>query len=243
MIPLSDPYFPADLQPRARDVEGAKALLAEAGYPDGLEIPHPLISVFGFGTSNLAAVLKEQLAEAGITISLARGRSDLLGHGLDEGAVLHPRLQPPPPLRSLPPDLDHRRRAVDDPLVERGVRRGGAGRRADDRFRGAEGATTATAIRLQSENDGIILPAYAPRLHAKAATLQGVVAELRQLLRFHRCLFRVAVVRMRDAGNGVILSAVEHLGVAHRATTPRCVTGRRAGTRLPATPPHRRQSA
>ncbi len=31
-----------------------------------------------------------------------------------------------------------------------------------------------TAIRLQSEHDGIILPAYAPRLHAKATNLQGV---------------------------------------------------------------------
>ena len=30
------------------------------------------------------------------------------------------------------------------------------------------------AIRLQSEQDGILLPAYAPRLHAKAKNLQGV---------------------------------------------------------------------
>ena len=30
------------------------------------------------------------------------------------------------------------------------------------------------AIRLQSEQDGILLPGYAPRLHAKAKNLQGV---------------------------------------------------------------------
>ena len=46
-----------------------------------------------------------------------------------------------------------------------------------------------TAIRLQSENDGIVLP----RLRAAPAR-QGRepargVAELRQLLRFHGCLF------------------------------------------------------
>jgi len=51
-----------------RDVEQAKALLAEAGYPDGLELTYtPEANEL---TQKMAEVVKQSLAEAGITINI-----------------------------------------------------------------------------------------------------------------------------------------------------------------------------
>ena len=173
VIPLSDPYVPADLQPRARDVEGAKALLAEAGYPDGLEIPHPLQTVFGFGTNNLAAVLKEQWAEAGIMVSIQ-----------EAGPTFWDTVWMKEPFYI--PDFNRRHPSEIFPLISITDAGQWMTHWSNEEFDAAvlAGAQTTdfevqqenygTAIRLQSENDGIILPAYAPRLHARAANLQGV---------------------------------------------------------------------
>ena len=173
-IPVSDPNFPADVQPRGRDLDGARALLAEAGYADGLEIPHPLISVFGFGTNNLAAVLKEQLAEAGITISLQEG-----------GPTFWDAVWQKEPFYI--PDYNRRHPSEVFPLISITDAGQWMTHWSDAEFDAAVQAAAettdfavqkenyGTAIRLQSENDAIILPAYAPRLHAKAVRLQGVV--------------------------------------------------------------------
>ena len=63
-----------------QDLEGARALLAEAGYPDGITLP--------LATSNLrpvwpsqAVVFKEQAAEAGVTIEIDQRPSD--GYWID----------------------------------------------------------------------------------------------------------------------------------------------------------------
>jgi peptide/nickel transport system substrate-binding protein len=172
-IPVSDPYFPDDLQPRARDLEAARELLAEAGYPDGLEIPHPLITVFGFGTNNLAAVLKEQLAEAGITISIQEG-----------GPTFWDTVWQKEPFYI--PDYNRRHPSEVFPLIS--ITNAGQWMThwSNPEFDAAVKAAAETtdfdvqkenygkAIHLQSEHDGIVLAAYAPRLHAKAANLQGV---------------------------------------------------------------------
>lgn len=172
-IPVSDPNFPADLTPRARDVEGAKALLAEAGYADGLEIPHALQTVFGFGTNNLAAVLKEQWAEAGITISIQ-----------EAGPTFWDTVWMKEPFYI--PDYNRRHPSEVFPLISvtnAGQWMTGWSNEEFDAAVVAAAQTTdfeeqkaqyGTAIRLQSANDGIILPAYAPRLHGKRANLQGV---------------------------------------------------------------------
>jgi len=70
-----------DVPEPERDVEKAKALLAEAGYPDGLEIV--LTTLDQHSVKAIAVVLKEQLAEAGITVNIEIVPSDVFyGTGL-----------------------------------------------------------------------------------------------------------------------------------------------------------------
>jgi len=69
-----------DVPEPERDVEKAKALLAEAGYPDGLEIV--LTTLDQHSVKAIAVVLKEQLAEAGITVNIEIVPSDVF-YGTD----------------------------------------------------------------------------------------------------------------------------------------------------------------
>jgi peptide/nickel transport system substrate-binding protein len=66
--PLNANYFAADIKPPARDVEAARALLAEAGYEDGLDIVLNVPDTGG--RPDLAAVLKAQWSEAGINANI-----------------------------------------------------------------------------------------------------------------------------------------------------------------------------
>ncbi|MEX2143258.1 MAG: ABC transporter substrate-binding protein [Anaerolineales bacterium] len=67
--PLYEAYFDPGVLPLARDVEAARALLAEAGYADGLVLT--LHTPNTGGRPDLAAVLKEQWAEAGINVEIS----------------------------------------------------------------------------------------------------------------------------------------------------------------------------
>jgi len=58
--------YNADLQPLHRDIRGAKALLSQAGYPQGLAVELDVIDV----RAHIGEVIKEQLAEAGIQVTL-----------------------------------------------------------------------------------------------------------------------------------------------------------------------------
>lgn len=65
-IPYKSSYYSPTGVTFARDVEGAKALLAEAGYEDGLDI-----NIFGFSyNSDLLELIQANLAEGGINITI-----------------------------------------------------------------------------------------------------------------------------------------------------------------------------
>ena len=66
--PTFQQWYAADLEVPARDPEAARALLAEAGYPDGLELD--LHTPDTGDRPDLAVVLKEQWAEAGINVNV-----------------------------------------------------------------------------------------------------------------------------------------------------------------------------
>jgi peptide/nickel transport system substrate-binding protein len=67
--PLYGSYHDDSANPPARDVEAARALLAEAGYEDGLDLVLHVPN--SGGRPDLAAVLQSQWAEAGINIEIS----------------------------------------------------------------------------------------------------------------------------------------------------------------------------
>jgi len=58
------------LPPFEQDIEGAKKLLAEAGYPDGIELSCNVGNTEGVWEQDSVAVLKEDAAKAGINIKM-----------------------------------------------------------------------------------------------------------------------------------------------------------------------------
>jgi peptide/nickel transport system substrate-binding protein len=66
--PTFQQWYSADLQVPGRDPEAARALLAEAGYPDGLQLD--LHTPDTGDRPDLAVVLQEQWAEAGIEVNV-----------------------------------------------------------------------------------------------------------------------------------------------------------------------------
>lgn len=68
VAPVHPEHFP--LPPLARDVEGAKALLKEAGYENGLDLTIDVGNTDGPWHQAACEALRDQLAEAGINLSV-----------------------------------------------------------------------------------------------------------------------------------------------------------------------------
>lgn len=67
--PLYSDFYTEDIPLPEHDVEAARALLADAGYPDGLDLTLRLPEAQNF--PDLAVVLKDQLGEAGFNIEVS----------------------------------------------------------------------------------------------------------------------------------------------------------------------------
>ena len=67
-VPSNNLGFTADNGMLGADPEKAKALLAEAGYPDGFTIP--MVNSQDNQLSNLAQIVQAQLAEVGVTLEI-----------------------------------------------------------------------------------------------------------------------------------------------------------------------------
>jgi ABC-type transport system substrate-binding protein len=61
---------PVDLPNSTQDVEKAKRLLSEAGYPNGFSTSLMYISGYDSGTNDLVAAMQDQLAKVGIKVQL-----------------------------------------------------------------------------------------------------------------------------------------------------------------------------
>jgi peptide/nickel transport system substrate-binding protein len=66
--PMYSQYFSKELQVPQRDLESARQLLADAGYPDGIDLE--LHTPDTGNRPNLAVVLKDQWAQAGINVEV-----------------------------------------------------------------------------------------------------------------------------------------------------------------------------
>ena len=68
VAPIHPEYF--QLPPLQRDVEAAKALLAEAGYPDGIDLTIDVGNTDGPWHQTLAELWRDQLKDAGINLNI-----------------------------------------------------------------------------------------------------------------------------------------------------------------------------
>lgn len=68
VAPIHPEYF--ELPPLQRDVEGARALLAEAGYADGISLTIDCGNTDGVWHQSVCEALRDQVAEAGIKLAV-----------------------------------------------------------------------------------------------------------------------------------------------------------------------------
>jgi peptide/nickel transport system substrate-binding protein len=68
VAPIHPEYF--ELPPLERDVEGAKALLAEAGHANGLELTIDVGNTDGPWHQTVCEIMRDQLADAGIRLNI-----------------------------------------------------------------------------------------------------------------------------------------------------------------------------
>ncbi|MGH2672707.1 MAG: ABC transporter substrate-binding protein [Actinomycetota bacterium] len=73
-VPPDDPYYPPDLDP-AQDIEGAKQLLADAGYPDGIDLELITSASYG-GMVDLAVAFQQVVEPAGIRVKINQWSPD-----------------------------------------------------------------------------------------------------------------------------------------------------------------------
>lgn len=73
-VPPDDPFYPPDLND-AQDIEGAKQLLADAGYADGIDVELFTSASYG-GMVDLAVAFQQVVAPAGVRVKLKQWSPD-----------------------------------------------------------------------------------------------------------------------------------------------------------------------
>jgi peptide/nickel transport system substrate-binding protein len=68
-VPPGDPLYPPDLSIRRQDIDRAKSLLKEAGYPGGLDLDLYVAEIFG-GLVDSAVVFAQAVRSAGIRVNI-----------------------------------------------------------------------------------------------------------------------------------------------------------------------------
>jgi peptide/nickel transport system substrate-binding protein len=73
-VPPDDFYYPPDLE-TGQDIEGAKQLLADAGYPNGIDVELHTSASYG-GMVDLAVAFQQVVEPAGIRVKINQGSPD-----------------------------------------------------------------------------------------------------------------------------------------------------------------------
>lgn len=184
-LPDTDPFFPSDMTATARDVEGAKSLLKDAGYPNGLDLPFDLVIVSSLGSSDIAAVAKEQLAEVGIRFNIREGGPTFWDTAYLKEPFILPdwNRRPPFEIYGLLTTTENMSKSN---LPELQAALDAASATTDIEVQKAE---YAKAQHITADQDGYLVPAYSPRLHAKSKKLQGVRPNFFSFLDFTEAKF------------------------------------------------------
>lgn len=180
-LPPNHP-FAADLPPVAHDVEKAKALLAEAGYPDGLEITLYTADLRP-GMVATAVAFQEMAKAAGITVNIEEvpGSNYWAAHWMQSPLVvsnwsLFPSADTILSLvyhSSGPWNESGLNNADLDALIE-------AGRSAADPVKRKEIYAQAQQI-IQTEG-GTLVPYFRPAFYARRANTLGVIYTLQSVI-------------------------------------------------------------
>ena len=172
-IDPSNPFW-ADVQPLAYDVEKAKALLAEAGYADGLEVTLATSEIGGPRVSDAAIALQEMLKAVGVTITLDKVPANTFYTEkymqVPFVASWWPTFGEPDVVLSLAYSSQafYNETGWIDPKLDELIAAGRA--EQDDAMR----KTIYTEVQqLISEQGGVIIPYFAPFLQAATKRLQG----------------------------------------------------------------------
>jgi peptide/nickel transport system substrate-binding protein len=169
--PVGSPWVP-DSAARKRDIEQAKALLAKAGYPDGIDIELVAADVLG-GFSDAAVVYAASAKDAGINVSIKQWPIDTY---FDQVWLKKPfyvdylgALQPLLALQlSFVPGAPYNEtflKPTKTPeFVERGLKE------TDEE---KQNAITTEAMQWQSDNEGILTTGFLDKLKIQKREVRG----------------------------------------------------------------------
>lgn len=167
--------FWADIEPLAYDVEKAKALLAEAGLADGLEVTLSLSDLGGPRVNDAAVAIQEMVKAAGITLTIEKVPTNTF---YAERYMQAPFFGAWWPAFSEPTGILPLAYTSTAPYNESGW----SDPQVDELIASAQGETDtekrkqtyATIQQLISEQGGVLIPYFAPFLQATRTNLHGL---------------------------------------------------------------------
>lgn len=166
--------FWADVQPLAYDVEKAKALLAEAGYADGVEVALSTSDIGGPRVGDAAIAIQEMVKAAGFTITIDKvPAGDFWSQKYMQVPFFTswwPVFSDPNAVLPLAYSSDgfYNESGWSDPNVDELI---AAGRAEQDGEKRKE--IYAEAQQIISEQGGVLIPYFAPYLQAVRKVVQG----------------------------------------------------------------------
>lgn len=166
--------FWADVQPLAYDVEKAKALLAEAGYADGVEVALSTSDIGGPRVGDAAIAIQEMVKAAGFTITIDKvPAGDFWSQKYMQAPFFTswwPVFSDPNAVLPLAYSADgfYNESGWSDPKVDELIAAGRAEQDGEKRKQ-----IYAEAQQIISEQGGVLIPYFAPFLQAIRNTVQG----------------------------------------------------------------------